>query len=121
MRNPPDFRDHQGPRAAPVVRGLRNAVARYGVDAAFVTDLGEDPFEAIRHAHRLPSLLLFDPNESRDDIQPMLTALSKETRQPLAAVVPAETTSWERPDMTVAELHPGALTVAQLRRGVLRT
>ena len=44
-----------------VVRGLRNAVARYGVDAAFVTDLGEDPFEAIRHAHRLPSLLLYDP------------------------------------------------------------
>ena len=61
----------------------------------------------------LPTVLLLAPDEPQEALHRLLGHLRMLPR-PLMVVVPDDFTSWERPDMTVREMHPAALRLENL-------
>jgi hypothetical protein len=61
----------------------------------------------------LPTLLLVGPEEADDPLARVLLS-SRVLPRPNIAVLPAGYRSWERRDMTVREMYPASLRVADL-------
>jgi ATP-dependent DNA helicase RecQ len=61
----------------------------------------------------LPTVILLAPEEPQDALLRLLGHLRLLPR-PLMVVAPDDCTSWERPDMTVREMHPAALRLENL-------
>jgi hypothetical protein len=61
----------------------------------------------------LPTVLLLAPGEPQDAL-PGLLGHSRLLPRPLMVVVPEDVMSWERPEMTVREMHPAALRLEDL-------
>jgi hypothetical protein len=61
----------------------------------------------------LPTVLLLASEDTHDAL-PRLVGQSRTLPRPLMVVVPDNCKSWERPDMTVREMHPAALRLEDL-------
>lgn len=97
-------------------RALRRLVASRGLDAPLVTTVDPgDAVDSVAYVVDGPTMLLLSPEERRLDAFELIAQLPK----PSVLVVPGSHTSRERSDMSVRDMHPGAMTVNQLERSLL--
>jgi ATP-dependent DNA helicase RecQ len=95
-----------------VVRELDALVLELGLRAPLWTEPRELVEGGVELA-ALPTLLLVGPEEADDPLARVLLS-SRVLPRPNIAVLPAGYRSWERRDMTVREMYPASLRVADL-------
>jgi hypothetical protein len=95
-----------------VARQLRELVLELGFEAPLWTGPEELTDGALQLAE-LPSVLLVTPGHV---VEPEVIArlLTRSVPRPHVVVLPEAARSWERPDMTVREMYPAALRIADL-------
>jgi hypothetical protein len=97
---------------AEVQRAIRTTVAVHGSKAPFVTRLPDTGWEHVNYLSRVPSLLLVDPVVNHLGGESIMERLPR----PSLAVLPATMPTALRPEMTLAELFPAALTCDEAER-----
>ena len=99
-----------------VGRQLDDLVSELGLRAPLWTELSELAAGDVELAG-LPTLLLVGPDEAGDPLARVLIS-SRTLPRPYIAVLPARYPSWERSDMTVRDMYPASLRVADLPEAV---
>lgn len=100
----------------PVARQFDELVLELGLSAPMWTEPAE-LLEGSATLAALPTLLLIGPTEARDAANRLLLT-SRALPRPHIAVLPAGLKSWERHDMTVREMYPASLRLADLAEAV---
>jgi hypothetical protein len=101
----------------PVARQFDELVLELGLGAPMWTEPAE-LLEGGATLAALPTLLLIGPTEASDAASRLLLT-SRALPRPHIAVVPAGLKSWERQDMTVREMYPASLRLADLPEAVM--
>ena len=98
-----------------MIRQFDELVSELGAEAPMWTDSAE-LLESTCSLAMLPALVLIAPGEEFEDGSRRIVR-SGALPHPLIALLPQDFASWERPDMTVREMHPAAPRLRDLLEG----